>query len=385
MLLLLSAAQRRAFAIAENRLAEQAGWDRDALRGAFHELVELGFEVELTGFETAEIDLLLLDGDTAADDAGEDEVPEVASGPGAAVSRPGDLWELGTHRLLCADALQPAGYAALLAGGGLADAVFTDPPYNVPIAGHAGGLGRVRHRDFAMAAGEMDRAEFTRFLQRAIGLLCQHSVRGSLHYLCMDWRHAFELLGAALPHYAAFRNLCVWNKDNAGMGSFYRSKHELVFVFQNGAGRAVNNVQLGATGRYRTNVWDYPGANTLRLGRGADVSAHPTVKPVALVADAIQDCTRRGALVLDSFCGSGTTIAACERTGRQARCMELDPLYVDVAVRRWEARTGRAAALAGDGRSFAEIAAARAAAAAVPAADPAAGGGRRRRRGGAGA
>ena len=351
----LSPAQRRAYALADNRLAELAGWDREALALELGELVELGFEVELAGFETAEVDLLIGAAAEAADDAADDRQP--APDPGPAVSRLGDLWQLGDHRLLCADALDPACHERLL-GGEPAQMVFADPPYNVPIAGHAGGLGAVRHRDFAMAAGEMRPAEFTRFLGRAFALLCQFSARASTHFVCMDWRHSHELLDAARGLYTP-RNLCVWAKDNGGMGSLYRSQHELVWVFQNGTGRAINNVELGAKGRYRTNVWNYPGLNSLHPGRAGQLAMHPTVKPVALVADAILDCSRRGGLVLDPFAGSGTTIMAAERTGRRGCGIEIDPAYADVAVRRWQERTRRTAVLAGDGRSFAEVAAAR--------------------------
>jgi DNA modification methylase len=232
--------------------------------------------------------------------------------------------------------------------------IFTDPPYNVRIAGHAGGLGAIQHRDFAMASGEMRPAEFTRFLQTIIGLLCQRSARGSTHFLCMDWRHLHELLDAARGLYTP-RNLCVWTKDNAGMGSLYRSQHELVYVFQNGSGRALNNVELGATGRYRTNVWAYPGLSSIRPGRAEQLAMHPTVKPVALVADAILDCSRQNGLILDPFMGSGTTIMAAERTRRRAWGIEIDPTYVDVAVCRWQERTRHAAVREGDGLTFDEV------------------------------
>ncbi|MGE0566294.1 MAG: site-specific DNA-methyltransferase, partial [Vicinamibacterales bacterium] len=217
----------------------------------------------------------------------------------------------------------------------------------------------IKHREFAMAAGEMTDAEFQSFLSTIFGHLVTHSVDGSIHYVCMDWRHCAAILTAAEAHYREFKNLCVWNKGNAGMGSFYRSKHELVFVFKNGSARHINNFGLGEGGRYRTNVWDYPGVNTLRPERRADLALHPTVKPVALVADAIRDCSKRNGLVLDPFMGSGTTLIAAERTGRVAAGIEIDPRYVDVAVRRWTALTARPAVLAGSDQTFEQVAAAR--------------------------
>jgi DNA modification methylase len=233
-----------------------------------------------------------------------------------------------------------------------AEFVFTDPPYNVAIDGHVCGLGRVRHREFAMGCGEMSEAEFTAFLKAVFALLAENSVEGSIHQICMDWRHIWEMLGAGRTVYSELKNLCVWNKTNAGMGSFYRSKHELVFVWKSGTAPHTNNFELGQHGRHRSNVWDYAGVNTMRAGRLQELAMHPTVKPTALVADAIKDCSRRGGLVLDPFCGSGTILIAAERTGRNARALEIDPNYVDVAVRRWQSYTGKPAILAGPGETF---------------------------------
>lgn len=348
----LTAEQRRAFVIADNRMAELAGWDKQALRREIVELIDLGFEVELTGFDTADIDLIIGTDGVPPDDLADDWLPDHVAGP--AVSQRGDLWLLDEHSLLCGDALSHRDYMTLL-GGEKVQLVFTDPPYNVPVHGHVSGLGATRHREFAMASGEMRTAEFIQFLSSVILLLAQFSQRAATLYVCMDWRHAYELLSAARGQLMQ-RNLCVWAKDNGGMGSLYRSQHELVFVFQNGPGKAINNVELGSKGRYRTNVWSYPGANSLHAERAEQLAMHPTVKPVALVADAILDCSHRGGLVLDPFAGSGTTILAAERTGRRARAIEIDPLYVDVAIRRWQDRTGQQAMLAGDGRSFAEVA-----------------------------
>jgi DNA modification methylase len=237
-----------------------------------------------------------------------------------------------------------------------AEFVFTDPPYNVPIDGHVCGLGRIRHADFAMGCGEMSEAEFKSFLEAVFRQLAANTTDGSIHQICMDWRHMREMLAAGGAVYSELKNLCVWNKNNAGMGTFYRSKHELVFVWKSGRDPHINTFELGQYGRSRSNVWDYAGVNTLKPGRLEELAMHPTVKPVALVADAIKDCSRRNDLVLDPFAGSGTVLMAAERTGRRARALEIDPHYVDVAVRRWEAYTGKAAILAATGSTFEEIA-----------------------------
>jgi DNA modification methylase len=351
----LSEAEKRAYILADNKLAEKAGWDKELLAIELRGLIELDFDIELTGFETAEIDLILEEAGEATGTASgpEDAAPEPSAGP--AVSQLGDLWLLGTHRLLCGDARDEAAYDALLEGA-KAEFVFTDPPFNVPIDGHVCGLGRVHHREFAMASGEMTEAEFTGFLQAVFGLLVDNTVDGSIHQLCMDWRHIAEMLSAGRAVYSELKNLCVWNKSNAGMGSFYRSKHELVFVWKSGTAAHINNFELGQHGRHRTNVWDYAGVNTMRPGRMEELALHPTVKPVALVAHAIKDCSRRGGLVLDPFCGSGTILIAAERTGRKARALEIDPIYVDVAVRRWQTYTGKSAVLAGSDESFETVA-----------------------------
>jgi len=347
----LNDAEKRAYILADNRLAEKAGWDKELLAIELQGLIELDVDIEVTGFETADIDLILEDAREASGVASgpEDAVPEPLPGP--AVSQPGDLWLLGAHRLLCADARDQAAYDQLLAGI-KAEFVFTDPPYNVVINGNVCGLGRVRHRAFMMASGEMSEAEFTAFLETVFRLLAENSVDGSIHQICMDWRHAWEILAAGRAVYRELKNLCIWNKTNAGMGSFYRSKHELVFVWKLGTAAHINNFELGQHGRHRSNVWDYPGINTMRAGRLEELAMHPTVKPVTLVADAIKDCSRRGGLVLDPFCGSGTILIAAERTGRKARALEIDPNYVDVAVRRWQTYTGKPALLAGSGETF---------------------------------
>jgi DNA modification methylase len=350
----LSQAEKRAYILADNRLAEKAGWDREILAIELQALIDLDFEVELTGFEVAEIDLCLEEAREATGDPSgpEDEVPAYADTH--AVTRPGDLWQLGPHLLLCADARDPAAYVRLM-GGAKTEFFFTDPPYNVPIDGHVCGLGRIRHRSFAMGCGEMSETEFTGFLTKIFKQLVAHTTDGSIHQVCMDWRHMPEMLQAGHAAYSELKNLCVWNKNNAGMGSFYRSKHELVFVWKSGTASHINTFELGQYGRSRSNVWDYAGVNTLKPGRLDELAMHPTVKPVALVADAIKDCSRRNGLVLDPFAGSGTILIAAERTGRRARAMEIDPHYIDVAVKRWQDYTGKSAVLSATGQSFEEV------------------------------
>jgi DNA modification methylase len=349
----LTPVQIRAYVIADNRLAENAGWDRELLALELQELsTELDFDVTVTGFEMAEIDLLIDELNETEEEAG-DQVPQMdRSKP--AVSRPGDLWHIGNHAIFCGDSLEAGSYQALL-GTKKAQMVFTDPPYNVRIEGHVSGLGKVTHREFGMASGEMSRAEFTKFLAKAFGRLKAFSSDGSIHYICMDWRHMREVLDAADGIYPELKNLCVWSKTNAGMGSLYRSQHELVFVYKNGTKPHINNVELGRFGRNRTNVWTYAGVNTFSKERDAELAMHPTVKPVALVADAILDCSKRGGIVLDAFAGSGSTLIAAEKTGRKGHGIELDPYYVDTIVRRFADVYGLKAVLAGTKATFENI------------------------------
>jgi DNA modification methylase len=215
--------------------------------------------------------------------------------------------------------------------------VFSDPPYNVKIDGHVGGSGKTKHREFAMASGEMSGHEFTQFLSTAFGNMAEASMDGSIHYLCMDWRHMGEMLAAGHQVYDELKNLIVWAKDNGGMGTFYRSRHELIFAFKKGGAPHVNTFELGQHGRYRTNVWQYRGVNTMRAGRMEELALHPTVKPVQMIADAIRDVSGRGEIVLDVFGGSGSTLIAAEKTGRRGYLVELDPIYCDRILARWEA------------------------------------------------
>jgi DNA modification methylase len=354
----LTAAERRAYVLADNKLALNAGWDPELLALELQELVDLDFDIELTGFSLAEIDLVLDAANEASPTgvtADEDRVPALPEG---AITRPGDLWLLGRHRLLCGDARSAADHDKLMAGE-LADLVFTDPPYNVPIDGHVCGSGSVKHREFAFASGEMSSEAFTGFLTETLGQMARHCRDGAIAYVCMDWRHTRELLDAGHAVFSELKNLCVWNKTNGGLGSFYRSKHELVFVWKMGTAPHVNSFGLGDTGRYRTNVWDYPGISSMSATRGDELAMHPTVKPVALVADAIRDCSRRGDIVLDAFGGSGTTLIAAETTGRAARMIEFDPRYCDTIVERWQRLTGKCAKLAETGQSYEAVSEAR--------------------------
>jgi DNA modification methylase len=354
----LSEAQMRAYMIADNRLSENSIWDEKLLGEQLRDLAELDldFSLEATGFEMGEIDFrieqLNADSDGAPDAA--DDVSGLPDGP--AVSRLGDLWLLGNDcRVYCGSALDASAYAKLM-DGERAAVIFADPPYNVKISGNVSGLGAVQHREFAMGSGEMTEPQFTEFLAKAFSLFARHSFDGSLHFLCMDWRHISEMLAAGGAAYAELMNMCVWVKDNAGMGSLYRSQHELIFVYKNGHGRHSNNVQLGRFGRNRTNVWRYPSAHSFsRSGdEGNLLAMHPTVKPVALIADVLMDCTSRGDVVLDGFLGSGSTVIAAERTGRRCFGIELDSRYVDTIVRRWQAFT-RDSARHASGKPFDEM------------------------------
>jgi len=354
----LTEAQLKAFRIADNRLSEMSSWDDRLLAETLKELseLELDFNIEATGFTVGEIDLRIEGLSTADSDATDsaDRIPLPTNHP--PVSKSGDLWRLGRHSVLCANALSADSFHRLF-GFKRAQMVFTDFPYNVPVLGHASGKGRIQHREFAMAAGEMDFVEFTSFLTRSCALIAKYSIDGSIIFACMDWRHVGELREAGRLAFTELKNICVWVKDNGGMGSLYRSMHEFVFVFKNGSASHRNNVQLGRYGRNRTNVWSYPCANTFsrQSEEGHLAALHPTVKPVALVADAIMDCSARGDIVLDPFMGSGTTLIAAERVGRRGYGMEIDPLYVDTVVRRWQAFTGDKAIHAVSRKTFDDL------------------------------
>lgn len=330
----LSELQIRALRIADNKIALNAGWDTDLLKIELQAIVvgDLNFEIEAMGFAIGEIDLILTKG---AADPDEEIIPAV---PATATSQVGDIWTLGDHRVGCGDSRDVAFLQAVVGDGARVDAAFLDPPYNVKIQGHANVTSR--HREFAMASGEMTQDGFRTFLTETLGACAAVSRDGAVHYVCMDWRHMGDVEAVGDEVYGDLLNLCVWNKSNAGMGSLYRSKHELVFVYRVGKAQHLNTVELGRHGRNRTNVWDYASVNTFGGSRQQDLALHPTVKPVAMVADAFQDVTKRGDLVLDAFLGSGASLIAAERTGRRFRGLDIDPLYVDLAVERWRALTG---------------------------------------------
>ena len=350
----LSDAERRAYVLADNKLAMNAGWDKEILAIELQALVDLEFDVELTGFSLAEVDLAIDEANEASIEGPlepEDAVPAVTGEP---VTRMGDIWHLGRHRLLCGDTRDVAAMDQLM-GGERADLVFTDPPYNVAIDGNVCGLGSVKHREFAFASGEMSQGQFTTFLAETLGNIARVMRDGAIAYVCMDWRHMGELLAAGEQCFTELKNLVVWNKTNGGMGAFYRSKHELVFVFKQGTAAHTNSFGLGETGRYRTNVWDYAGISSIGASRSDELAMHPTVKPVALIADAIRDCSRRGEIVLDGFGGSGSTLIAAEKTGRSARVVEYDPVYCDTIIRRWQDYTGKRARISGSNDCFEDV------------------------------
>lgn len=345
----------RAFVLADNKFSERAGWSREILAAELEELSILlpsfNLDISLTGFELGEIDVLLADiGEEKAEP--EDRLPPTA---GPAVTRRGDLWILGKHRVLCGDARVAADYARLMKGD-LAAMVFTDPPFNLRIGGHVQGRGRVKHDEFAFASGEMSDDAFRAFLRTCLGLAAKSSRDGAVHFVCMDWRHIDVLMAVGREIYDAMLNLVVWNKTTPGQGSFYRSQHELIGVFRVGKAPHQNNVELGKHGRNRGNVWTYSGVNSFGAGRDDALAMHPTVKPVALIADAMRDCSSKGDIVLDPFLGSGTTVMAGEKIGRRCFGLEYEPAFVDVTVRRWQAYTKLDAILDGDGRTFDEIA-----------------------------
>ena len=356
----MSDVERRAYVLADNKLALNAGWDEEILAGELKGLLEAvpSFDIAVTGFSIAEVDMLIEDVTPAPPDPADDRLPTLRSRD-RTTSRAGDLWLLGPHRVLYGDCTDAASFSMLM-GDDKAQMVFTDPPYNVPIAGHVSGLGKARHREFAMASGEMSRVQFVSFLQSVFQHLVDWSRDGSIHFVCMDWRHLTEIMTAGSLVYTELKNLCVWAKDNGGMGSFYRSRHELVFAFKNGTGPHINSFELGQHGRHRTNVWEYRGMNSRGRERQADLALHPTVKPVALIADAIRDVSERGGIVLDCFGGSGSTLIAAHKIGRRARLVEIDPVYVDRMIRRWQTYAKDDAVLAGTGQSFDEVAVLRA-------------------------
>jgi DNA modification methylase len=349
----LSDAELRAYAIADNKLVLNDAWDEKLLAVEFKELMvlDLDLPIELTAFDMIEIDNLLHEEPEA-----EAAPPEPDNGP--PVSRFGDLFQLGDHKLLCADSREETSYQMLL-GEERARCVNSDNPYNIKISGNVSGLGKVKHEDFVMASGELSREEFTAFLTTVFKLCAAYSVDGSIHFQWMDHRHLREMIDAGDAAYGELKTLVVWDKQVPGMGSFYRNQFELCFIYKVGKAPHRNNFGLGQWGRNRSSIWSYPGANAMRRGRLDDLALHPTVKSLPCTMDLIRDVTHRGEIVLDPFSGAATTIIACEKTGRIGRAIELDPNYVDVGIIRWEQDTGKQAIHVATGLTFTQLALAR--------------------------
>ncbi|HBR69919.1 MAG TPA: DNA methylase N-4 [Rhodospirillaceae bacterium] len=327
----MSKTEQRAFVLSDNKLAQLSQWDKPLLLNEVQLLLDDGFHIEMTGFSTAEVDLMI-DGEIDPEVVSHEDLHPEDMAKEPVVARRGDIWCLDQHRLYCGDATEMSSYGELMQKGELAQMCLTDPPYNVKVNGHVCGSGKTKHEEFAMASGEMSSGEFTDFLAGSCANIASYCQEGAIVFCFMDWRHMREMLDAGEKVFGKPRQLCVWSKDNAGMGTFYRSQHELVFVFRHGDAAHINNFELGQHGRYRSNVWNYPGVNTF-TGKGfQQLALHPTVKPVSLVADAIRDCSHRKGIVLDPFAGSGTILVAAERTGRMARAIEYEPKYVDVAI-----------------------------------------------------
>lgn len=344
----LSAAEKAALRLADNRIALNSSWDKELLQIELRTIVvDLPALVEITGFEVGEVDVLLSPGEA---DPADEEIPAVPSKP---VTRAGDVWLAGAHRVGCGDAKDRTFVRQLVTTA--ATAAFMDPPFNVKVDGHVGGKGKIKHREFAEASGEMTREEFVAFLSATLGSAVEVSAPGAVHFLCMDHHHLDQLFEACAPLYDARLNLCVWKKSNAGMGSLYRSHHELVAVYRVSGAKHRNNVELGRHGRNRTNVWEYASVNTFGGSRQAELALHPTVKPVGMVADAIKDVTRRGETVLDLFLGSGTTLIAAERVGRVFAGLDIDPGYVEVALDRWRQMNGEEPRLEATGQTLTQV------------------------------
>jgi DNA modification methylase len=351
----LSDVEQRAYMLADNKLAQLAGYNEDLLAEELQDLVNLNWDIDLTGFTMAETDLILDAAQARKSDPklhDDDIVPETSLEP---VSRPGDVWILGPHKVVCGDSRSGDTYKGF-GDERPYDLMFADVPYNVPIQGNVCGSGKTKHREFAMASGEMSPLEYTTFLAVTLSIAATSLRNGAISFVCIDWRHYKELIEAGQIAFEEYKQLCVWNKTNGGMGTFYRSKHELILVFKSGTAPHINNFGLGENGRYRTNVWDYPGISSVSKTRSSELAMHPTVKPVKLVLDAIEDCSKRGDFVLDPFAGSGTTLIAAERCGRVARVIEYDPGYCDTIIARYRAATGKVATLGEKGPSFDEVA-----------------------------
>lgn len=333
----LSEEELKAYMIADNKLAELSQWDEDLLKLDLEELITADFDLSFTGFDTPEIDLLVSDNYTEKKKSKKTEEIKDYTDIESTVN-PGDIYQIGKHLMICGDALNQETYEALM-GEDKAQMVFTDPPYNVKINGHVCKSGK--HDEFAFASGEMSDEEFTDFLNKPMLNLAAYSTDGSIHFYCMDWRHSEHILQASKGVYSELKNICVWDKGTGGMGSLYRSQHEFIYVFKNGTAPHCNNVELGKHGRYRTNLWQYPGVRASNPDSLELLKLHPTVKPVSMVMDAILDCSKQNDIILDAFAGSGTTLLAAQRTKRRARVIELDPHYCDIILVRYIEQFGK--------------------------------------------
>lgn len=357
----LNEAEKKAYRLADNKLAEMSTWKADLLPEELRAITDAGVKFDDTGFSANEIDVVF---DQAAEANGPDVAPEdeIPTPRSVTVTKPGQMWALGKHHIICGDARDTSVIERLMAGEKAA-MTFADIPYNVQIDGFASGKGATKHPDFAMACGEMSSEEYTAFATSGLRNIANVCRDGAIVFVCIDWRHLDELSAAGHAAHFKLMNLIVWVKTNGGMGTFYRSRHELIFVFKFGKAAHVNTFGLGEGGRYRTNVWEYRGANAFGPTRHEDLASHPTVKPARMVADAIKDVSHRGDIVLDPFGGSGTTLIAAQMTGRVARLIEIEPSYVDLTIRRWQKATGLIAVDADTGVEFGELEAAAAAAA----------------------
>ena len=331
----------RAFIIAENKIAEMAGWDKEILKIDLQYLTDIGYDTSLTGFEVAEIDLII--NDIVIDSTSDDELPDDSEI--IPRSKLGDKWQLGKHILVNGDALDRNYYEYLLQEE-KADTAFVDYPYNVKIQGNV--TTKTNHKEFYQASGEMSKSEFTTFLKTAMTLQKEFSKDGSIHFGCMDWKHIEEIITAGNSVFDELKNVCIWDKGTAGLGSLYRSQYEMIFVYKNGTAPHVNNIQLGTYGRYRTNIWTYQGMHVSNPQAAELLKWHPTPKPVGLILDALKDCSKPNDIVLDNFAGSGSTLIAAERVQRRARLIEIDPHYCDIIIHRFETLTGKKAEFIGN-------------------------------------
>jgi DNA modification methylase len=347
----LSSAEVRKLRLTLNRTAEMGEWDLDQLRVEISDLIDLDVELSSTGFSVQDLDIILLDEDDEGSEEASDQLPDAAGPP---VTRPGDLWLLGDHRIICGNSLDADIHDTLLDGRAV-HLVLTDPPYNVSIPGNVSGLGKNKHADFAMASGEMGHPEWQAFLDKVLTQLAAPLIEGGIIFVFMDWRSIHRVYGAGFAAGLNLVNLIVWYKEAGAMGALYRSAHELIATFCKGKAARTNNVELGRHGRNRTNVWVAPGANRHGSSANEMLAFHATPKPVELCVDAILDVSKRGDTVLDIFLGSGTTLIAAEKTGRACCGIEIEPRFVDVAIRRWEQLTGGEAILAGTGETLAQV------------------------------